>query len=114
MAKSSKYSEDMVAAIEAAAAEGPLNLARCTELAEMEIFGEAGITARGIVAKARTMGVPYEKVVRTSKNGQAVVRKDELVTRIEEITGLDGLDDLSKAGKQTLRRLVEYFAAESV
>lgn len=114
MAKSSKYSEEMVSIIEAAAAKGPLNLGRCVELAEMDIFANAGITSRGIVAKARTMGIPYEKVVRTSKTGDPVVRKDELVSRIEDITGLEGMDDLSKAGKQTLRRLVEYLSLETV
>lgn len=109
MAKGSKYTEDMVAQIEMLATEHQgLDLQLCTELADTEMFANAGITARGIVAKARTLGLPYRRVVRTAKDGSSVVRKDELVTLIESATGLTDLDDLSKAGKQTLRRLVDH------
>ena len=111
MAKGSKYSEAMVSMIEEAAQSAPLNLERCVELAEMPIFADAGVTARGIIAKARTLGVPYQKVVRTTKDGRSIMRKDELVTRIESATGLTDLDDLSKAGKETLRRLADHLVA---
>ena len=111
MAKGSKYTEAMVALIEEAADTAPLNLDRCVELASMSMFVEAGITARGIVAKARTLGLPYQKVVRTTKDGRSIMRKDELVTRIKSATGLADLDDLSKAGKETLRRLADHLVA---
>jgi hypothetical protein len=111
MAKGSKYSEEMVNIIEEAAEFGPLNLDRCVALSEMPIFADAGVTARGIIAKARTLGVPYQKVVRTTKDGRSIMRKDELVTRIESATGLTDLDDLSKAGKETLRRLADHLVA---
>ena len=112
MAKGSKYSEEMVKLIEDVASDtGSLNLQKCNALAAMPVFAEAGITARGIVAKARTLGLPYQKVVRTTKDGRSIMRKDELVVRIESATGLADLDDLSKAGKETLRRLADHLVA---
>jgi hypothetical protein len=111
MAKGSKYTEAMVTLIEEAATDAPLNLQVCADLALMPIFAEAGISARGIVAKARTLGLPYQKVVRTTKDGRSIVRKDEMVTRLEEVTGLSGLDGLEKANKEALRRLVDHLVA---
>lgn len=106
MAKSSKYSEAMVAAIEAAAKQaGALNLDLCVELAATPMFEDAGITARGIIAKARTMGLPYQKVKRLTKTGQPVIRKDEIVVKIEERLGVSGLDSLGKAEKPALLKL---------
>jgi hypothetical protein len=112
MAKGSKYTEAMVNLIEDVASDtGSLNLQKCNALAAMPVFAEAGITARGIVAKARTLGLPYQKVVRTTKDGRSIVRKDEMVTRLEEVTGLSGLDGLEKANKEALRRLVDHLVA---
>lgn len=110
MAKGSKYTEVMVARLAAEAEKGPLNLVNLTALAEDTLFSEAGVTARGLVAKARTMGLPYTKVERVSKTGEAVVRKDELVAQLEAATGLEGLDSLAKAEKAVLRKLVDHFA----
>ena len=108
MAKSSKYSDAMVAAIEAAAKQaGALNLQVCTDLALQPLFAEAGISPRGIVAKARTMGLPYEKVKRLTKTGQPVIRKDEIVVKIETVLGVEGLDSLSKAEKPALHKLLQ-------
>ncbi len=104
----SKYNEAMVARITAEAANGPLNLATLTALADDPLFSKAGITARGLVAKARSLGLPYAKVERVSKSGEPVVRKDELVDLLEKATGLDGLDSLAKAEKPALRKLVDY------
>ena len=109
MSKSaSKYNEAMVARITAEAANGPLNLVTLTALADDPLFSKAGITARGLVAKARSLGLPYAKVERVSKSGEPVVRKDELVDLLEKATGLDGLDSLAKAEKPALRKLVDY------
>ena len=110
MAKGSKYTEAMVARLAAEAENGPLNLASLTVLAEDPLFSKAGVTARGLVAKARTMGLPYAKVERVTKTGETVVRKDELVAKLEAATGLDGRDSLDKAEKKALRKLVEHFA----
>jgi hypothetical protein len=104
----SKYTEAMVARLAAEAATGALNLERLTALAADPLFSDAGVTARGLVAKARTMGLPYAKVERVSKSGEPVVRKDELVDMLEKATGLDGLDSLAKAEKPALRKLMDY------
>ena len=114
MSKSaSKYSEAMVARLTAEAANGPLNLERLTALAAERLFSDAGVTARGLVAKARTMGLPYAKVERVSKSGDPVVRKDELVDMLEKATGLDGLDSLAKAEKPALRKLVDFLSVNA-
>ena len=114
MSKSaSKYTEAMVARLAAEAEKGPLNLVSLTDLASEELFSKAGITARGLVAKARTMGLPYTKVERVSKTGEPVVRKDELVEMLEKATGLDGLDSLAKAEKPALRKLVDYLTVNA-
>jgi hypothetical protein len=102
--KTAKYTPEMVAMI--AAIPAPLNLAKCVELAANELFVEAGISARGIVAKARTMGVAYEKQTKVTKTGEPVARKDELVHEIEKAMGLTGLDSLAKAEKPALRSLL--------
>ena len=108
MAKSSKYTPEMVAQIERVADEhGSLNLELCTSLASQDMFVAAGITARGIVAKARTMGLPYDKVKRLTKTGQPVIRKDEIVVKIENVLGVEGLDSLSKAEKPALHKLLQ-------
>ena len=108
MAKSSKYTPEMVAQIERVADEhGSLNLELCTSLASQDMFVSAGITARGIVAKARTMGLPYDKVKRLTKTGQPVIRKDEIVVKIENVLGVEGLDSLSKAEKPALHKLLQ-------
>ena len=108
MAKSSKYTPEMVAAIEAACVEhGSLNLDICVELSNSTLFSDADISARGIVAKARTMGIEYKKKVRLTKAGQPVIRKDEIVVKIEKALCIDGLDSLSKAEKPALRKLLE-------
>ena len=109
MAKSSKYTPEMVAMIEQAAADhgGSLNLELCNELATMPLFYDADISARGIVAKARTLGLPYEVKKRVTKTGLPIIRKDEIVVKIETVLGVSGLDSLSKAEKPALRKLLE-------
>ena len=107
MAKGSKYTEAMVELLQEEAAKGPLNLASLTDLANDPVFANAGISARGLVAKARTLGLPYAKVER--KTAGTVVRKNDLVDMLEKATGLDGLDSLAKADRNALRKLVEQF-----
>ena len=107
MAKS-KYTPEMVAAIEAAAEKyGALDLKICVALSETPLFADAEVTGRGIVAKARTMGIEYRKKVRTTKTGAPVIRKDEIVVKIEDALGVSGLDSLSKAEKPALHKLLQ-------
>jgi len=114
MAKSSKYTPEMVAMIEQAAAHhGSLNLELCNELATMPLFRDAEITARGIIAKARTMGISYAKKQRLTKAGQPVIRKDEIVVKIQSALGVSGLDSLSKAEKPALQKLLAAITADA-
>ena len=106
----SKYTNEHVAAIKAAAADGPLNYAACKALAETELFASAGISAKSIVSKVRVMEIDYEKVVRKTKTGKAVRRKPEIVVEIENSLGIVGLESLAKADKMTLERLAEAVA----
>lgn len=108
MAKSSKYTPEMVAVIERVADEhGSLNLDLCVEIASQPLFEQAGITGRGIIAKARTMGINYTRKPRLTKTGQPVIRKDEIVVKIETALGVEGLDSLSKAEKPALHKLLQ-------
>jgi len=109
MKKANKYTQQMVEAIqEVSAVNQGLDLALCEELAERPEFKAANITPRGIVAKARTLGLPYRKVERLTKAGDPVVRKNELVAEIEQALGLSDMDTLAKADK---RALVDLYAA---
>lgn len=105
----SKYTPELVAMIYAAATpENPLTVERCAELAAKPEFVKAGITARGIAAKVRSLGnVPYKKVERVTKSGEPIAKKDEIVEQIEAVLGIDKLDSLAKAEKPALRRLLE-------
>ena len=107
----SKYTPEIVAVLRSV--EGPFNLAVCQELAQREDFQEAGITAKGIISKVRSMGLDYEKVERVSKAGKPVMRKFTIVRQIEERLGArkGSLSDLSKSSKLTLE-LVDELVAE--
>ena len=114
MSKSSKYTPEMVAVIERVADEhGSLNLELCNELAAMPMFRDAEITARGIIAKARTMGVSYAKKQRLTKAGQPVIRKDEIVVKIQSALGVTGLSSLSKAEKPALQILLNALTEDA-
>jgi hypothetical protein len=110
MAKSQKYSAEMETVLRQAVASEPLNLQRCKELSEMEIFAKAEITPKSLVAKVRSMGLAYNKVERTTKTGEAVLKKDEIVQEIETALGMTGLDSLAKAEKPALRALAARLA----
>ena len=73
----------------------------------MAAFVAGDITPRSIIAKVRSMGLPYSKVERTTKTGEPVMKKDDLVQEIETALGVTGLDSLSKAEKPALRALLE-------
>ena len=42
-----------------------------------------------------------------TKTGQPVIRKDEIVVKIETVLGVEGLDSLSKAEKPALHKLLQ-------
>ena len=115
----SKYTPTMEAAIRAAAVAngGSLNLAAAAKLAETPEFVKAEITARGIAAKCRTMNpiVPYVKVERTSKDGSAIAKKDDLVAEIADALGVNAkaISSLAKAEKAALRAVLEAVKAET-
>lgn len=101
----SKYTASMEQAIRDAA---PLNLAKAADLAATAEFKKAGVTARGIAAKCRSMTPPvdYEKAIRTDKTGEPVAKKDDIVAEIEAAMGVTGLDSLAKAEKPALKVLL--------
>ena len=66
---------------------------------------ELGKTTRSIIAKLSREGV-YKAQPRTTKTGEPVVQKSELVATLSEHFGIE-LPTLVKAGKQDLQRLVD-------
>ena len=64
-----------------------------------------GKNTRSIIAKLSREGV-YKAQPRTTKTGEPVVAKAELVATISEHFGIE-LPTLVKAGKQDLQRLVD-------
>lgn len=108
--KTSKYTAEMEAVIRESA---PLNLAICEDIASDPLFEKAGITARGVAAKARSLGVTYVKQERVSKSGEAIATKEALVVEIENAMGVDGLASLAKAEKRALRALLSALKGET-
>ena len=102
----SKYTEAHVEAIREMA---PMDLEKAKALAETGPFMEAGITAKGIVAKCKTIDVEYHPVKRTTKTGQPVQRKMEIVHRMEAYLGLQEgtLPSVAKGSKMELEILLE-------
>ena len=70
-----------------------------------ELASTLGKTTRSIIAKLSREGV-YQAQPRTTKSGEPVVAKAELVATISEHFGIE-LPTLVKAGKQDLQRLVD-------
>jgi hypothetical protein len=99
----SKYTAQHIAAMKAAE---PLNLAKCAELAATDLFKKAGITARGIGAKALSEGIAYERKERADKTGQPVADKAELVEKIAAALGVEKIESLAKADKAALRAVL--------
>jgi len=99
MANAKNYTEEMVNEMTAAYTENPT---RETVDALAEQFGK---TTRSIIAKLSREGV-YIAQPRTTKTGEPVVSKAELVAQIQDHFGIE-LPTLVKAGKQDLQRLVD-------
>ena len=70
-----------------------------------ELASEYNKPVRGVIAKLVHAGV-YVKQVRPTKSNDNVVRKADIVTAIEEQTGVE-MPSLGKASKQDLEKLSE-------
>ena len=62
-------------------------------------------SSRSVIAKLAALGV-YQTPQRTTKTGEPIVKKEEMVAEIEAILAIS-VPTLVKAGKQDLQELVE-------
>ena len=99
MANAKNYTEEMVNEMTKAYSENPT---RDTVDALAQQFSK---TTRSIIAKLSREGI-YIAQPRTTKSGEAVVSKAELVASIQEHFVIE-LPTLVKAGKADLQRLVD-------
>jgi ribosomal protein S24E len=99
MANAKNYTEEMVSEMTTAYTDNP------TRETVDELARHFGKTTRSIIAKLSREGV-YVAQPRTTKSGEPVVAKAELVSEIQEHFGIE-LPTLVKAGKADLQRLVD-------
>ena len=99
MATAKNYTEEMVNTMTEQYSANPT---RETVDALAEQFGK---TTRSIIAKLSREGV-YVAQPRTTKSGEPVISKSELVAQISEHFGIE-MPTLVKAGKQDLQKLVD-------
>jgi len=99
MANAKNYTDEMVAQMTEQYTANP------TRETVDELAQTLGKTTRSIIAKLSREGV-YKAQPRTTKSGEPVVAKAELVAQISEHFGIE-LPTLVKAGKQDLQRLVD-------
>ena len=99
MAKSVNYTDEMVNTMTEQYSANPT---RETVDALADQFGK---TTRSIIAKLSREGV-YVAQPRTTKSGEPVISKSELVATINEHFGIE-MPTLVKAGKQDLQKLVD-------
>jgi hypothetical protein len=99
MANAKNYTDEMVSEM---TTQYTANPTRETVDALANQFGK---TTRSIIAKLSREGV-YVAQPRTTKTGEPVISKSELVAQISEHFGVE-MPTLVKAGKQDLQRLVE-------
>ena len=99
MAQAKNYTDEMVSEM---TTQYTANPTRETVDALAEQFGK---TTRSIIAKLSREGV-YVAQPRTTKSGEPVISKSELVAQISEHFGIE-MPTLVKAGKQDLQRLVD-------
>jgi len=85
----------------------PLNIVKARQLAN-----ELGRKPRSVIAKAISMGLPYEAAKPTRKNGTPVIRKAEYVRAIEKAlsSGEGALVGLEKATASALETLLSEIA----
>jgi hypothetical protein len=107
MEKIANYTAEQEAMIRAAAADGPLDLAKATALATA-----MGKKPRSVIAKAVRMELPYAKRVPTTKTGDPIARKEQIVANIRHyIPDLaDGLEGASKASLMSVLVALTHMA----
>lgn len=95
------YTDAQVERIRALAAERGANAATAAILAE-----ELGKTVRSVTAKMVRMDIGYAAKERTTKSGDPIVSKDDLVAEIGKVVegNLAGLEKAPKAALQALAR----------
>lgn len=64
-----------------------------------------GKSTRSVIAKLAATGV-YQTPQRTTKTGDPIVKKEEMVAELEQVLEIE-IPTLVKAGKQDLAKLVE-------
>lgn len=99
MATAKNYTDEMVAQMTEQYKANP------TRETVDQLANELGKTTRSIIAKLSREGV-YKAQPRTTKTGEPVVQKSELVAIISDHFGIE-LPTFVKAGKQDLQRLVD-------
>ena len=99
MANAKNYTDEMVSEMTTQYTAKPT---RETVDALADQFGK---TTRSIIAKLSREGV-YVAQPRTTKSGEPVISKSELVAQINEHFGIE-MPTLVKAGKQDLQKLVD-------
>jgi hypothetical protein len=102
--KSVNYTPEMEQAITEAS---PLNIAKAKDLAE-----KLGRKPRSVIAKAISMGLPYNAAKPARKDGTPIVRKAELVSAIEKSLSSNkgSLVGLEKATRSALDMLLSEIA----
>ena len=99
MAQAKNYTDEMVSEMTKRYTETP------TRETVDALAKDMGKTVRSVIAKLSREGV-YVAQPRTTKSGEPVISKSELVAQINEHFGIE-LPTLVKAGKQDLAKLVE-------
>ena len=106
--KAVNYTAEQTAAMLAAYTAAPT-----VETVE-KIAADLGKSVRSIVAKLSREGV-YKKKEYKTKNGEAVVKKDEAADEIGAILGMaeNDVDSLTKANKTALKMILEALKAKA-
>ena len=100
-ATAKNYTDEMVEHMVAAYEDTPT-------LATVEaLVAEFGKPKRSIISKLSSLGVYKAQPRNTTKRGEPVVRKSELVAQIQASLGTNQLDSLAKASKADLEALAE-------
>ena len=99
MANAKNYTEEMVSEMTEQYVANP------TRETVDALANQFGKTTRSIIAKLSREGV-YVAQPRTTKSGEPVISKSELVSTINEHFGIE-MPTLVKAGKQDLQKLVD-------
>ncbi len=100
-ATAKNYTDEMVEHMVAAYEDTPT-------LATVDaLVAEFGKPKRSIISKLSSLGVYKAQPRNTTKKGEPVVRKSELVAQIQASLGTNQLDSLAKASKADLEALAE-------